>query len=89
MRIGQERVTRHNAREVKESVLAAVARGDDVLDFEGVAVVDSSAVSLVLSWRRRLQAQGRTPCLVNVPPKLGDLSRLYGLEGLVEPSMTE
>lgn len=85
MLIAEEKVTRMTAKAVKRQTSQAALARDCILDFSNVATVDSSAVSVVLSWVRQLQAQGLTPTLVAVPQKLLDLAKLYGVLSLVEP----
>ncbi len=55
------------------------------IDFADVTGVDSSAVALLLDWRRRAQALGRALAFVNIPPNLLALARLYGVDELIQP----
>lgn len=87
MKIQSERVTRMTASAVKEEVLRAVEGGDGVLDFAAVKTVDSSAVSLVLSFMRRCEEKRLAPRVVNVPEKLVSLAKLYGIDDLVLPRL--
>jgi len=50
-----------------------------VIDLAGITEVDSSAVSLLLEWRRAAQRQSRTVDFVNWPPNLQSLAELYGV----------
>ena len=52
MKITADKVTRGNARALKEALMQAAAGGETVLDFAAVAEADSSAVALTLSWVR-------------------------------------
>lgn len=65
------------------------ARGDLparlTIDFAAVAGVDSSAVALLLEWRRRAAALGKTLEFVNLPPNLLALAELYGVRDLIQP----
>jgi phospholipid transport system transporter-binding protein len=65
------------------------ARGDLperlTIDFATVSGVDSSAVALLLEWRRRAQALGKTLVFVNLPPNLLALAELYGVAELIQP----
>jgi phospholipid transport system transporter-binding protein len=53
------------------------------IDFAGVDAVDSSAVALLLEWRRQAARLGRTLEFVNLPENLVALTRLYGVEDLI------
>jgi phospholipid transport system transporter-binding protein len=57
-----------------------------VIDFSKVTGVDSSAVALLLEWRRRAQARGKTLTYVNLPANLLALARLYGVAELIQPA---
>ncbi len=52
---------------------------DRILDFEKVEAVDSTAVSLMLSWMRTAKLQKVQLSFVNVPHNLRSLVNLYGL----------
>ncbi len=86
MRLSETSVTRRNAVAVKAAVLEAACGGDDVLDFSGVTAVDSTSVSILMSWVRAVTAAGRRPCVRGVPDKMRSLMRLYGVERLLEPA---
>jgi phospholipid transport system transporter-binding protein len=68
-------------------VLAESARlfrvTDVVVDLSGVTEVDSSAVSLLLEWRRTARAAARRVEFVNIPPNLQSLADLYGVADLL------
>jgi len=55
------------------------------IDFGSVASVDSSAVALLLEWRRQAAARGKRLDFVNLPANLLALARLYGVEELIAP----
>ena len=44
---------------------------------------DSSALAVLLELRRSCQEQGRVLALEQVPPRLTELARLYGIEDLL------
>lgn len=50
-----------------------------VVDMAGVEAVDSSAVSLMLSWLRAAQRKNVKLAFVNVPRNLLSLASLYGV----------
>ena len=54
------------------------------IDFSAITDVDSSAVALLLEWRRRAQALGKTLVFANLPPNLLALAELYGVAELIE-----
>lgn len=56
------------------------------IDFASVGAVDSSAVALLLEWRRQAQRLGKTVVFVNLPPNLLALARLYGVAELIQPN---
>jgi phospholipid transport system transporter-binding protein len=55
-----------------------------VVDLSGVTEVDSSALSLLLEWRRASKAAKRRIAYVNLPANLKSLADLYGVSALVE-----
>jgi phospholipid transport system transporter-binding protein len=56
------------------------------IDFAGVGAIDSSAVALLLEWRRQAARRGKTLEFVNLPANLVALATLYGVEGLIQPN---
>ncbi|TCJ18528.1 STAS domain-containing protein [Parasulfuritortus cantonensis] len=61
----------------------ALARGVTVFDLAGVTKVDSSALSLLLSWQRRAQARSQPLSFRNLPESVHSLAGLYGLADLI------
>ena len=53
------------------------------VDLKNVEAVDSSAVSLLLSWLRRAQRNRVELSFANVPDNLLSLARLYGVAELL------
>ena len=53
------------------------------IDFANITGVDSSAVALLLEWRRQAKARGKRLDFVNLPANLLALARLYGVEELI------
>ncbi|MGZ5032517.1 MAG: STAS domain-containing protein [Usitatibacter sp.] len=53
------------------------------IDFAAITGVDSSAVALLLEWRRQAQRRGKSLEFVNLPANLLALARLYGVEDLI------
>ncbi len=56
------------------------------IDFAGITAVDSSAVALLLEWRRQAQRRGKTLTFVNLPANLLALAKLYGVAELIQPA---
>lgn len=54
------------------------------IDFSAITGVDSSAVALLLEWRRQAQARGKALHFVNLPPNLLALAELYGVAELIQ-----
>lgn len=55
-----------------------------VVDLGGITELDSSAISLLLEWRRAAQAAKRRVDFVNLPPNLKSLADLYGVSELLD-----
>jgi phospholipid transport system transporter-binding protein len=55
------------------------------IDFAGITGVDSSAVALLLEWRRQALRRGKTLVFVNLPENLLALATLYGVTELIQP----
>ena len=55
------------------------------IDFAGIDAIDSSAVALLLEWRRQAQRLGKRIEFVNLPANLVALATLYGVEELIQP----
>ena len=55
------------------------------IDFAAVTEVDSSAVALLLEWRREAARLGKGLSFVNLPANLLALAELYGVSGLIQP----
>jgi len=55
------------------------------IDFSAITDVDSSAVALLLEWRREATRLGKTLNFVNLPANLLALAELYGVTGLIQP----
>jgi phospholipid transport system transporter-binding protein len=55
------------------------------VDFGAVTEVDSSAVALLLEWRRQAEGRNLTLRLANPPAALQNLAELYGVLELLPP----
>jgi len=56
------------------------------IDFSAITGVDSSAVALLLEWRRQAAERSKRLEYVNLPPNLLALAELYGVAELIQPS---
>ncbi|MEO8003779.1 MAG: STAS domain-containing protein [Betaproteobacteria bacterium] len=62
----------------------AVFDGDDlIVDLKGVTNADSSALSLLLEWMRRVRGSGKKLEFANVGANLRSLAELYGVVDLL------
>ena len=75
--------------QVLEESAAYAARTDLpdrlTIDFAGITGVDSSAVALLLDWRRMAAKRAKTLVFVNLPANLLSLAELYGVAELIQP----
>jgi phospholipid transport system transporter-binding protein len=54
-----------------------------MVDFAKVNNIDTSAISLILEWKRRAQLENKTLRFVNLPANLISLTQLYGVAELI------
>ena len=59
------------------------ASGEATVDLAAVTEVDSSALSLLLEWRREAGRNGRSIRFLNLPASLTSLAELYGVTDLL------
>ena len=60
------------------------------IDFAAITGVDSSAVALLLEWRRQAAERAKRLEFVNLPPNLLALAELYGVADLIQnPGKTQ
>lgn len=91
-------LTMHNAAEVErllhDHALRTAAAGSAahehaaaaaVLDIDAGALTqfDSAALAVLIAAQRRLHAHGQVLRLHNVPTRLGELARAYGVDALL------
>ena len=55
------------------------------IDFAGITGVDSSAVALLLEWRRMALKRGKALSFSNLPANLIALAELYGVADIIQP----
>lgn len=76
-------LTINNITRVLDASKALSLIGPAQLDFSKVADVDTSAVSLILEFKRRANAEKVELSLVNVPENLTSLIQLYGVNAFI------
>jgi phospholipid transport system transporter-binding protein len=73
----------------KQTLEQAAAQGNvdaAMLTVDGSALqhFDSSALAVLLECQRMARAKGRAFAVQSLPPKLTELARLYGVDGLLQ-----
>jgi phospholipid transport system transporter-binding protein len=76
-------VTIDSAARVFDASRHAALPASGVVALERVHAVDSAAVALLLAWKRRAVAEGKTLAFAAMPPNLTALAELYGVESLL------
>ena len=66
---------------------ALVSRSDVVADFSGVKECDSSALALLLEWRRLALKSGHVLSAKGLPDGLRSLAELYGITDILPPEV--
>lgn len=61
----------------------AATTGDLIVDFTATTDIDSSALALLMQWRRAAEAAGHHLMLEQVPHNLQVLADLYGVSFLL------
>lgn len=79
----QGSLTLREASQVLRDGEQALADGVTMFDLAQVTQVDSSALSLILSWQRKAEERSQALAFRNVPDSLHSLARLYGLADLI------
>lgn len=77
------RIRLDNAVAVKLQGLQALAQGETVFDLSQVQDVDSSALAVMLAWKRAAQQAAAALTLQGQDGNLGALAELYGVEALI------
>lgn len=80
----EQAITMQNALQVKKEGLASIDAGDVKISLSSVKTVDSSAVSVMLSWIRHAKEKNLPLRIQSVPPSLDSLLSLYGIHALFE-----
>lgn len=72
-----------NAKASLDAGLQAISSGQTDIDLARLTSVDSSAVSVLLAWRRAAQAKSIALRFHHVPHNLQSLIDLYGVDALL------
>jgi phospholipid transport system transporter-binding protein len=84
MRIEAADIGMQNAAEVSAAGIESIRSGDGAFDLSAVRGCDSSAVAVILSWRREAQARGVPLQFSGLPPGLVSLADVYGVAPLLD-----
>lgn len=79
-------MTVQNAKAALEQGLAAIKAGQTVFDLGSVQVADSSAVAVLLEWKRAARRAGAALAYVNLPAGMQSLAALYGVDAFLVES---
>ena len=74
------KVNHQNALMVRDDGLSQIQKSEDMVDASSLQEFDSSIIAVILAW---LRAQPNLK-MVSSPEKLQVLSKVYGLEGLLQ-----
>jgi phospholipid transport system transporter-binding protein len=74
------KVNHQNALMVRDDGLSQIQKSEDMVDASSLQEFDSSIIAVILAW---LRAQPNLK-MVNSPEKLQVLSKVYGLDGLLQ-----
>ena len=72
-----------SARDLLDQGRGYCLANDVVVDFSGVTELDSSAIALILEYRRAAESAGRRLTASNIPASLQSLATLYGVTDLI------
>ncbi len=72
-----------STRELLDQGRGYCAANDLTVDFSTVSDVDSSALALILEYRRAAESAGRRVTVSNLPASLKTLADLYGVTELI------
>jgi len=76
-------VTAGTTAQIIDDAAALALPSSGVVDCDGVRVVDSTAVALLLALRRRARTEQKPIAFVNVPAPLMALASVYGVAELL------
>ncbi len=73
-------LTFQNATATLKQGFAAISGGKTVFDLASVKAADSSAVAVLLEWKRHARKTGAELSYINLPDGLQSLISLYGVD---------
>jgi phospholipid transport system transporter-binding protein len=76
-------LTHASAKAALAAGLASIEAGATGVDCAPLAEFDSSALAVLLAWRRAGQGRGITFEIVNLPAGLASLAGVYGIDTLL------
>jgi phospholipid transport system transporter-binding protein len=76
-------ISMDNARALLDQALAQLRSPQTIIDLAEVTEIDSSAVALLLEWRREAQRRNIELQVINAPASLRSLGELYGVTELL------
>jgi len=79
-------LTIDTAAQVLAKSLATPLPASGIVTLEEVHGVDSAAVAVLLTWKRRALGDGKPLKFAAVPPNLTALAQLYSVEQLLAPA---
>ena len=79
-------LTVQNAKAALAQGLKAIKAGHTVFDLGTVTVADSSAVAVLLEWKRAARVAGTALSYINLPASLQSLAALYGVDAFLVES---
>ncbi len=78
-----ETLTVINAKAALDQGIEAIKAGQTVFDLGTVKTTDSSAVAVLLAWKRAARKSGAALSYVNLPASLQSLAALYGVDAFL------
>jgi phospholipid transport system transporter-binding protein len=76
-------LTMYEAEKVLAQGLQLLATGDTEIDLGALQYFDSAAIATLLAWQREASTLGKTLRITQLPPDLGSLAKLYGVDHLL------
>jgi phospholipid transport system transporter-binding protein len=83
MRVDSASIDMKNAAQIAAAGVAAIRDGDTAFDLSAVRSCDSSAIAVILAWRREAQARNVALEITNLPAGLSSLATVYGVAPLL------
>lgn len=83
-----EDITHDTAKAVLRSGLEKIGSGATQVDCGALTRFDSSALAVLLAWRRAAAERGQPLDVLRVPEALASLARAYGIDTLAIPELS-